>query len=406
MLSVEKYSASYVSPVGDSFGKTKVLVYNPNEEEITVTLQYLKTYSNGYIQRFQYAIQVASKQYQLSDVVPTYSGAFLDGTGSFLALSLTDTESTTATGQSTDGQWYDWGFPVIPREKLSSQVLIGWGYGCTGNKCYGQTDRSVVWACPVEDADIYVDFGNTGVPDGKVTLKALQGIRIGDPRDDDMSGAIIFATEPGTGPTGPGVGIAAAWGQDPSVSYQYQGISLDLGTVVLPMSVVQVAKLVNKEVVSAGEQMVYTIRISNVGQSIVNAGELIVKDTLDEHVSYIPGSMNFLHEGSSCTIPDGTSSSLFPLEGAGFVIPVDLRRRGGFLDIVFTVKVSDSASKESIVNNGHVAYSGTVIPFSATAALHMEPRISISNTVYAGSDNGAQCGGDLPTEYVSLLVSR
>jgi hypothetical protein len=163
----------------------------------------------------------------------------------------------------TTGKWFDWGFPVVPMNLLTPQVLIGWGYGCTNNDCEGVAPRSVVWISAMEDADVYVDYNNTGKDQQKFSIKKLEGIKIADVKDrrNDMSGALIFATKPGTGVNGTQVDIAAAWGQDPSVSEPRQDKSLDLGTVVLPMAGISVFKTADKKVVSPGGLLRYTIRI-------------------------------------------------------------------------------------------------------------------------------------------------
>jgi hypothetical protein len=72
-------------------------------------------------------------------------------------------------------------------------------YGCTDNDCRGQAPRNVVWVTPVADADIYVDYKNAGANLTLFSRKALTSTKITDPIDKDMSGAIIFAVEPGSG---------------------------------------------------------------------------------------------------------------------------------------------------------------------------------------------------------------
>ena len=133
MRPIENYARSYVTPVGDSYGKTKVVIYNPGPAVLTFTLQYLL---NGV--RTQYSQSVNAKQAAFTIVIPTGSGALIDGTSNFVALSLTDTESKDSSGQTTNGQAYDWGFPLVPRNELTSQVLIGLGYACTNNNCQGK----------------------------------------------------------------------------------------------------------------------------------------------------------------------------------------------------------------------------------------------------------------------------
>ena len=110
---------------------------------------------------------------------------------------------------------------------LTSQGLVGWGYGSTNKKCCGQKDRSVVWIASSAEAGVYVDLSNSSNSRKQhvmVHLDALYSVRVSEQFDDDMSAALIYAVQPGSGPSGPGVALSAAWGEDPSVSYQYQGI--------------------------------------------------------------------------------------------------------------------------------------------------------------------------------------
>jgi hypothetical protein len=48
----------------------------------------------------------------------------------------------------------------------------------------------------MEDADLYVDYKNSGNTT-KMSVKRLQSVKITDPIDKDMSGAMIFATVAG-----------------------------------------------------------------------------------------------------------------------------------------------------------------------------------------------------------------
>jgi hypothetical protein len=60
---------------------------------------------------------------------------------------------------------------------------------------------------PLEDADIYIDYQNTGVNLRKVLVQALTSYKIVD-TDQDMSGATIFATKKNTGVNGTAVDFA------------------------------------------------------------------------------------------------------------------------------------------------------------------------------------------------------
>lgn len=395
LLDVNEWSKEYVSPVGDTFGKTKMVLYNPGPQSVEIMTEYLVGVNQTRVAEMR---TVAAGKHVFSPIIPTDSGGWLTGTGNFIALSLTDSEYTTSDGQKTGGQWYDWGFPVLPRQLLTSQVFIGWGYGCTDNNCYGQKDRSVVWVTPTADADIYVDYNNTGANYTIFPRKALSSTKFTDTADTDMSGATIFATKPGSGALGPPVDIAAAWGQDPSVSRPNQQISLDLGTVVLPFTSVRVNKVVDKLIVNPGETLTYTIRISNVGHTRVKGGLLRIFDVLDEHVTYVENSATYSVSGVAeiVNIADDVAGTKFPLDESGFLVTSDLVRRGGMMDIKFEVVVDsmDSIDAAAVIRNmGIMKQSGNSnTPFEVFSTVEYSPAIHISNTVYLGKDVGASCG--------------
>jgi hypothetical protein len=96
------WSNSYLTPVGDTFGKTKMLLYNPNEAtiyiDVTTLVKGVELKKTEIVKRGKAT---------LTDVIPTDSGAIVQSTGgeSFIALSFTDTEYRTNDGQITSGQW-------------------------------------------------------------------------------------------------------------------------------------------------------------------------------------------------------------------------------------------------------------------------------------------------------------
>ena len=84
---------------------------------------------------------------------------------------------------------------MVPRPDLTSQVLIGWGYGCTNNNCYGQEDRNVVWVSPIQDADIYLDLDNRGTNYQITQLDAMESHKFRDEGDHDMSVSEVCITK-------------------------------------------------------------------------------------------------------------------------------------------------------------------------------------------------------------------
>jgi uncharacterized repeat protein (TIGR01451 family) len=380
LLPVDDWYYEYISPMGDTIGETKVVLYNPSSSSIDVkvmTLDWTEVYNIG------------AKSSVFTRFIETGSGAkFSQENGkNFFALSLTDTNGS--------GQIFDWGFPLLPTRDLTSQVLIGWGFGCTGNSCGTETfnngeTRSVVWVTPVEEADIYVDYNNDGTVDKTFQVVGfLQSQIIHDDGDKDMSGAIIFATKPNTGPEGPSVNIAAAWGQDPARSGSNDESALDLGTVVVPFTTFQANKIVelvddndNSGGFSPGDKIKYTILISNVGQVEVPVGGLIVKDTLDADVSYVSNSMKYFvpASGQGVSVSDSPSGTNFPLDGDGIRNKFKFARRGGTHEISFLVIINNdiSANKERIINTGAVSFGLVNVPFTLETPLDKYSSIGVT----------------------------
>jgi uncharacterized repeat protein (TIGR01451 family) len=255
--------------------------------------------------------------------------------------------------------------------------------GCTDNNCFGNQPRSVVWVTPTADADIYIDYDNSGANFGVFPRKKLTSSKFID-QDHDMSGAFLFATVPGTGPTGPGVPIAVAWGQDPAVSRSVQSISLDLGTVILPFPSLRAAKSADKYEVGLGDTLTYTIKIMSAGYHSIKARDITVFDELDPMVSYVPNSASFIFRSgknlAEAPIADKTSGTAFPFDAEGFTIPVDIASRGASVDIMFSVTVDGSLPSKEILNSGYAESKGVTAPFSAVTTILYQPMIEIENT--------------------------
>jgi hypothetical protein len=197
LRSTEDWSDKYLSPVGDTKGETKLVIYNPHEFSIDVKI----TVNDG-----DSTENISGDGHIVTDFIRSGSAALLEemNGNSFIALSVTD-----AVGS---GVLFDWGFPVVAVRDLTPQVLIGLGFGCTDNKCLkerynNRLTRSVVWVSPIEDADIYVDYQNDGIVDDTYQMDYLNSQVIHDSADKDMSGAVIFAARRDSGPTGPQVNL-------------------------------------------------------------------------------------------------------------------------------------------------------------------------------------------------------
>ncbi len=335
LLSTDQWTNSYFSPVGDTVGATRIVLYNAAATATTVTYNY---FLKGVKQTG--SVVLNPKSAGSTPVIPDGTGCSLSAPGNFIALSVTDTVGS--------GDVHDWGFPVMPTSMLTPQALIGLGYGCTGNNCQGYNPRSVVWVSPTQDASIFVDYENDGIVDYTFDATALTSQYLIDTKDNDMTGALIFATVKGSGPLGPPVNIAAAWGQQAALANNNEQLSLDLGTVMVPYAAIQSNKQVSLMVdkdgdgnISPGDTLNYTITIINVGQGDLPAGGYTVTDPTLSLMTYIPGTCKYATNTTTTSIPDNTAagSTPFPLDGAGFKSQAVLVKRGGTQQISFQVTV-------------------------------------------------------------------
>jgi hypothetical protein len=133
-----RFQSDYYAPVGDSWARTKVLIYNPGP--LRAEIRFTTADSTG--KQTSYVREVAAKQAIWSNLIPDGSGCSIINTNKygaqkFLPISVTDTEkfSGYTNTYSTGGQFFDWGYPVMARDQLTSQVLIGWGWACTNKNC-------------------------------------------------------------------------------------------------------------------------------------------------------------------------------------------------------------------------------------------------------------------------------
>jgi hypothetical protein len=90
MLPLEQLTSSYYSPCGDTFGKTKTLIYNPGPDTTQVTIQYrLETNQTKTV-----GGKLGPNQATFSPVNPTGSAMAVNGSSPLLVLSITDSEHT------------------------------------------------------------------------------------------------------------------------------------------------------------------------------------------------------------------------------------------------------------------------------------------------------------------------
>jgi uncharacterized repeat protein (TIGR01451 family) len=242
-------------------------------------------------------------------------GAHLYGDETFWGMSVIDSISGNTAVQSTS-QVNDWGYSLIPVNKLSSQVILGWAPGNSLPRPTGDDNGSLAFVSALTDTVIYVDFAQDGLPDAfdingdgdaddfdvffnpnfdeptsddGVSLVAGQVLRVADPNDNDLTGAIIYALDLGNK-------IAVAWGQDPCRADRALPF-LDMGYTVLPHPIPSLSKESELAVdadmtgdVSPGDTISYTIVLHNNGLGpLTNA---VLTDTIPYiYTDFIVGSL-------------------------------------------------------------------------------------------------------------------
>lgn len=304
-----QWSDSYITPVGTAANGNQTFNYFYNPNATNITINYLTRVGSG-----SFSVPAGGvTQYQM----PQASGArFTSGGGAhFFAL-------CTAGANPASESAYDWGFTLLPEDGLTTEAVVGWGPGSSD----GTVNGSPVWVTPIAATRVYVDYngdraGPLTDPNGNkydvhYDLAALESKTIYDP-DKDQTAMRLYTLS--------GVVISTAWGEDPAVAAAGNPY-FDFGTTVLPFPVPVLRKTsriftdTGVPGLSVGDTLEYTIELDNHG--LLPLGNTVVIDSLPTNMlSYVTNSTTL--NGSS--LPDSVSGTPFPLDEAGYTIPVILR---------------------------------------------------------------------------------
>ncbi|NRB36673.1 MAG: carboxypeptidase regulatory-like domain-containing protein, partial [Rhodobacteraceae bacterium] len=411
----DQWSSDYVTPVftkAGSDGETKVWLFNPSQ---TDTIDITRKTNSG-----EDTISVAPGSAVLSDATPTGSGARFTSSAGDPFFALTQTDASGA------GKAWDWGSPLVAVDQLTSQVVIGLGYGNNKQVTGGDSGQSLnaVWVTPIEAATVFVDYAGDGfdLGDGDIAidLDALESAKIIDPSDNDMSGAIIFANASSNPLDTDPVDIAVAYGQDAgavSAVSNGQSNSLDFGTITPPLPELESTKLIslsddadNDGAFSPGDIVTYSILVANSGRVTVGAGGYVVDDfgvpvfgAISEGdsggpLTYVADSTRIAFGNGSVSIADGAGLTPFPLDEGGWVstaaiAPSELHT------ITFDARIKDfedlAPGTTSFTNEGQMTSNtiGVIDRFSVTRELNFAPDIDIekfTNGVDVTSGNGPE----------------
>lgn len=323
LLPVNDWSNAYWAPVPGFTAAcnrdglnvdTDIYLHNPNNNPIVVTVDSnlgsnrpVTVPANTTLSLLDY---VTSNPPTWVDVSTGTSGIFLRSNFDFWGVGVIDSTSNGA-GSAAN---YDWGYSLIPQNQLSSQSIIGFA---PGNNLNPPTDNgNSAFVTAITDTTIFVDLSQDGLPDPVdmngdgdaldhnvfgvaewdeplsaqgIPLRAGQTVRVGDPVDRNLLGALIYTTELNER-------IAVAWGQDACRAF-LSNPYIDMGYTALPYPVPSLTKSSQLAVDAdmsgdntPGDTIAYTLVLVNNGQGPMNNIEIV--DALPfTHTSYIVGSL-------------------------------------------------------------------------------------------------------------------
>jgi uncharacterized repeat protein (TIGR01451 family) len=226
-------------------------------------------------------------------------GVHLSAAGPFSAVTAVD-----STSLGNNGADFDWSYTLVPAKDLSSRVVLSWAPGSNGAPPAPQqlVSGSTAYVQATQNGTrVFADLNHDGTADnfdtdgngvlqaasayGYNELTSNQGIllnrgqmvRVSDPTDHDMTGAIIFSQ-------GNQFPLAVVWGEDACIAGPRDPF-LDLGYTVLPLPVPEISKssrlLIDADRsgdISPGDTLEYNIQITNNGVGPIDQPVLL--DTL------------------------------------------------------------------------------------------------------------------------------
>ena len=377
LLPTSQWATSYYNPVGTVVGDdpATVVLYNPSASSLPVTVNY---------QGGSTTVNVPA-QGTATYVMPSSGARFTAGTAFYATVAV-----------DFDGTTHDWGFTLIPESRLSTAVVVGWGPGSDNPAV---ENSSPVWVTAEAATTLYVDYdgdpttGSLVDPSGDrydlaVALAAFGSVRLRDGSDNDQTGLRAYTLD--------GTRITAAYGQDPS-NASGGSPALDLGTAVVPLVLVSMAKAGSlagdtngNGALDAGEFIRYVVTIRNDGTA--NIDPAVFTDDLDPNTTYVADSTTL----DAVPFPDDGVTP-FPFDEGGQdlgpIVP------GQLMVITYDVQLSDPlpVGVDSIVNDA--ALNGTNISIQGTATLPVfDPFVDVTKT------SDAPATGVLPGDTINYTI--
>lgn len=370
LLPTDKWGSSLWSPVGRSTAtgtltdpvSTRLFIYNPSfNSSIYVTCEkYNSTTPSQPI--FTTPVQVLPRGVMNTDLVDWQGGRCFasDASGNETSEKIFGIGVFDPTLNTN----YDWGFTLYSSDYLTSDLLVGMGFGVdpTGSSTNNAMPIWATAACSSGSTYLYVDWNNDGISDlidmngdgdtadtvngiaesgsnNGIEIDRMQVVTLFEPGLDseiyDQTGARVWTrTASGVGYDGePGCPLTAAWGQDTLSAGSTVGGMIDAGTSIAPLRLIQSGKtsalITDSEPTGWSENDIarYVISVHPLGGTTVS--NVRVYDTVPAGTLYEAGTTQYclgptaadcIDDSDWITIPDNTSGSAFPLDATGGVL--------------------------------------------------------------------------------------
>jgi uncharacterized repeat protein (TIGR01451 family) len=367
-----------------------IYIHNPHDTDIVVTLEMPGSIYDG----TPITVPAHNTQSVLGvtgwdDLPPDANNTlaihlFSDEMFWAVAMVNSSTAGSDATYREHEPRVNDWGYSLVPQSELSSQVVIGWAPG-TNPVPAPVNNGNLAFVTAITDTVVYVDLGQDGIPDdfdmngdgdaldlnvygladepgsnGGVFLIAGQVLRVGDPINLDLDGAIIYTLDLTHK-------IAVAWGQDACAAGRADPY-LDLGYTPLAVSIPIVEKsdalavdADNSGNVSAGDTLTYTVTVENNGYGLIS--NAVLTDSLPyDYVDFLLDSIETtlpFREPPGVEYDDGSGDFLYTPTGApgerdpaitAFRLNWDIIEARATVTLTFRVVIQDGIDVSEICN--------------------------------------------------------
>ncbi|MBE7469417.1 MAG: IgGFc-binding protein [Anaerolineales bacterium] len=286
----------------------------------------------------------------------------------------------------------DWGYALLPFNRLATQALIGLGLGNVREP--PTNNQSRIYVTAVEETTIFVDYDNDGNVDAEFDVSPLSETFITDPEDNDMTGAFLFTSDE--------TPFATVWGQDQDADGALPSLDAGTGIVPLPSLLLQKTFRVAEDADCTGSVTVadaVEFKLQYFSQTINTIHNVVITDNLPASVAYIPNSTQL----NGAPIPDNSGGTPFPLDEGGLNVG-DIGSMGTGL-LTFRVTVNDTGVpiiNQAIISSEELPQgSDLVVIFTATDARN--PLYQIEQTIIDPADGFVSSG---QTVTISLSIAN